>query len=72
MLDVKAFVEALRPVAAGPVRPLGARRTSTQAAFEAIAPHAQTRLTVLSDITANVDFLFLRSRWRTRRPGRRR
>ncbi|MFD7918655.1 glutamate--tRNA ligase [Streptomyces sp. NPDC059740] len=29
------------------------------AAFEAIAPHAQTRLTVLSDITANVDFLFL-------------
>ncbi|MGR8008044.1 glutamate--tRNA ligase [Streptomyces hypolithicus] len=30
-----------------------------RAAFEAIAPHAQTRLTVLSDITANVDFLFL-------------
>ena len=27
--------------------------------WEAIAPHAQTRLTVLSDITANVDFLFL-------------
>jgi glutamyl-tRNA synthetase len=30
-----------------------------QAAFEALAPHAQTRLTVLSEITANVDFLFL-------------
>ncbi|MFE7314937.1 glutamate--tRNA ligase [Streptomyces sp. NPDC057555] len=29
-----------------------------QAAWEAIAPHAQTRVTVLSDITANVDFLF--------------
>ncbi|MFK0291017.1 glutamate--tRNA ligase [Streptomyces sp. NPDC090442] len=29
-----------------------------RAAWEAIAPHAQTRLTVLSDITANVDFLF--------------
>ncbi|MBO0516898.1 glutamate--tRNA ligase, partial [Streptomyces beijiangensis] len=30
-----------------------------QAAWEAIAPHAQTRLQVLSDITQNVDFLFL-------------
>ncbi|WP_138894006.1 glutamate--tRNA ligase [Streptomyces chryseus] len=30
-----------------------------RAAFERIAPHAQTRVTVLSDITANVDFLFL-------------
>ncbi|GAU65629.1 putative glutamyl-tRNA synthetase [Streptomyces sp. NBRC 110611] len=30
-----------------------------EAAWRAIAPHAQTRLTVLSDITANVDFLFL-------------
>ncbi|MFD8548132.1 glutamate--tRNA ligase [Streptomyces sp. NPDC059649] len=29
-----------------------------EAAWRAIAPHAQTRLTVLSDITANVDFLF--------------
>ncbi|MGW7519587.1 glutamate--tRNA ligase [Streptomyces sp. NPDC054796] len=30
-----------------------------RAAFEELAPLAQTRLTVLSDITANVDFLFL-------------
>ncbi|MCT2594317.1 glutamate--tRNA ligase [Streptomyces sp. N2-109] len=30
-----------------------------QAAFEELAPLAQTRLTVLSDITQNVDFLFL-------------
>lgn len=31
-----------------------------QAAWEAIAPYAQTRVAVLSDITANVDFLFLK------------
>ncbi|MFI0784057.1 glutamate--tRNA ligase [Streptomyces lydicus] len=31
-----------------------------EAAWRAIAPHAQTRVTVLSDITANVDFLFLK------------
>ena len=30
-----------------------------QAAFEKLAPLAQTRVTVLSDITRNVDFLFL-------------
>jgi glutamyl-tRNA synthetase len=30
-----------------------------QTAFEALAPLAQTRLTVFSDITQNVDFLFL-------------
>jgi glutamyl-tRNA synthetase len=29
------------------------------ATFAAVAPHAQTRLTVLSEIVANVDFLFL-------------
>ena len=50
-----------RPATPGcaPRSPTGLPRTSTRPAWEAIAPHAQTRLTVLSDITANVDFLFL-------------
>ncbi|MDX3237059.1 glutamate--tRNA ligase [Streptomyces sp. ME03-5709C] len=58
MLDVKAFAEACGPWLKAPFAPW-APEAFDQAAFEAIAPHAQTRLTVLSDITANVDFLFL-------------
>ncbi|WP_329185547.1 glutamate--tRNA ligase [Actinacidiphila glaucinigra] len=58
MLDVKAFVEACGPWLKAPFAPW-APEAFDQAAFEAIAPHAQTRLTVLCDITDNVDFLFL-------------
>lgn len=58
MLDVKAFMAACGPWLKAPFAPW-APEAFDQAAFEAIAPHAQTRLTVLSDITANVDFLFL-------------
>jgi glutamyl-tRNA synthetase len=58
MLDPKAFVEACGPWLKAPHAPW-APEDFDQAAWEAIAPHAQTRLTVLSDITQNVDFLFL-------------
>jgi glutamyl-tRNA synthetase len=57
-MDVKAFMEACGPWLKAPFAPWRPEAFD-QAAFEAIAPHAQTRLTVLSDITANVDFLFL-------------
>ncbi|MEU4091920.1 glutamate--tRNA ligase [Streptomyces sp. NPDC026673] len=58
LLDVKAFIEACGPWLKAPFAPW-APEAFDRAAFEAIAPHAQTRLTVLSDITDNVDFLFL-------------
>ncbi|MFJ7202598.1 glutamate--tRNA ligase [Streptomyces sp. NPDC098789] len=58
MLDVKAFAEACTPWLRAPHAPW-APEAFDQAAWEAIAPHAQTRLAVLSEITANVDFLFL-------------
>ena len=57
-LDVKAFTEACRPWLQAP-HANWAPEQFDEAAWQAIAPHAQTRLTVLSDITANVDFLFL-------------
>ncbi|MET9295280.1 glutamate--tRNA ligase [Streptomyces sp. NPDC003077] len=57
-LDVKDFIAACEPWLKAPFAPW-APESFDRAAFEAIAPHAQTRLTVLSDITANVDFLFL-------------
>ncbi|GGP49403.1 glutamate--tRNA ligase [Streptomyces abikoensis] len=57
-LDVKAFAEACEPWLNAP-HANWAPENFDRAAWEAIAPHAQTRLTVLSDITANVDFLFL-------------
>jgi glutamyl-tRNA synthetase len=57
-LDAKAFIEACGPWLRAPYAPW-APEDFDQAAFEAIAPQAQTRVTVLSDITANVDFLFL-------------
>ncbi|MFF0626677.1 glutamate--tRNA ligase [Streptomyces sp. NPDC004296] len=56
-LDLKDFIAACEPWLTAPFanwEPEGFDR----AAWQAIAPHAQTRLTVLSDITANVDFLF--------------
>ncbi|TXS57080.1 glutamate--tRNA ligase [Streptomyces sp. t39] len=58
MLDVKAFTEACEPWLTAPHANWAPERFD-RAKWEAIAPHAQTRLTVLSDITANVDFLFL-------------
>jgi glutamyl-tRNA synthetase len=57
-LDVKAFTEACEPWLRAPFANW-APESFDRAAWEAIAPYAQTRLTVLSDITANVDFLFL-------------
>lgn len=58
MLDVKAFAEACEPWLRAPFANW-APEDFDRTAWEAIAPHAQTRVTVLSDITANVDFLFL-------------
>jgi glutamyl-tRNA synthetase len=57
-LDVKDFIAACGPWLRAPHAPWRPEAFD-QAAFEALAPLAQTRLTVLSDITANVDFLFL-------------
>jgi glutamyl-tRNA synthetase len=57
-LDLKAFIAACEPWLKAPVAPWRPEAFD-QAAWEAIAPQAQTRLTVLSDITDNVDFLFL-------------
>ncbi|MER5767506.1 glutamate--tRNA ligase [Streptomyces sp. NPDC001985] len=57
-LDVKSFTEACAPWLEAPFANWAPERFDREA-WEAIAPYAQTRLTVLSDITANVDFLFL-------------
>ncbi|MFE3742533.1 glutamate--tRNA ligase [Streptomyces sp. NPDC059096] len=57
-LDVKAFADACAPWLKAPYAPW-APESFDAAAFDALAPLAQTRVTVLSDITANVDFLFL-------------
>ncbi|NNJ06878.1 glutamate--tRNA ligase [Streptomyces sp. PKU-MA01144] len=56
-LDVKAFAEACEPWLRAP-HANWEPEDFDRSAWEAIAPYAQTRLTVLSDITANVDFLF--------------
>ncbi|MEV8392354.1 MULTISPECIES: glutamate--tRNA ligase [unclassified Streptomyces] len=58
LLDVKTFIEACGPWLKAPYAPW-APESFDATAFEALAPLAQTRVTVLSDITANVDFLFL-------------
>ncbi|MEV0117044.1 glutamate--tRNA ligase [Streptomyces sp. NPDC050844] len=58
MLDVKTFAEACEPWLKAP-HANWAPEAFDQAAWEAIAPHAQTRIKVLSEITENVDFLFL-------------
>jgi glutamyl-tRNA synthetase len=57
-LELPAFVAACAPWLRAPRAPWpdGA---FDQALFETVAPLAQTRLTVLSEITAYVDFLFL-------------
>ncbi|MFG2649551.1 glutamate--tRNA ligase [Streptomyces sp. NPDC048436] len=57
MLDVKAFAAACEPWLKAP-HANWAPEDFDQAAWEAIAPHAQTRIKVLSEITENVDFLF--------------
>ncbi|MFD4947346.1 glutamate--tRNA ligase [Streptomyces sp. NPDC058239] len=57
-LDVKTFTEACGPWLKAPFAPWAPESFDADR-FAAIAPHAQTRVTVLSDITANVDFLFL-------------
>ncbi|MEW1720918.1 glutamate--tRNA ligase [Streptomyces sp. NPDC093109] len=57
-LDVAAFTEACGPWLRAPYAPW-APESFDAAAFAELAPLAQTRVTVLSDITANVDFLFL-------------
>jgi glutamyl-tRNA synthetase len=57
-LDPKAFAEACRPWLRAPYAPWEPDAFDEDA-WQAIAPYAQTRVTVLSDITDNVDFLFL-------------
>ncbi|NLU69797.1 glutamate--tRNA ligase [Streptomyces sp. HNM0574] len=57
-LPVAEFVAACEPWLNAPHAPWAPEKFD-RAAFEELAPLAQTRLTVLSDITANVDFLFL-------------
>ncbi|MEU5432054.1 glutamate--tRNA ligase [Streptomyces sp. NPDC020719] len=58
-LPLNEFVEACRPWLRAPYAEW-APEDFDQAAWEALAPHARTRLAVLSDITANVDFMFLK------------
>ncbi|WP_431037067.1 glutamate--tRNA ligase [Streptomyces sp. P6-2-1] len=58
MLSVEDFTARCEPWLKAPFAPW-APEDFDPAAFAALAPLAQTRLTVLSDITANVDFLFL-------------
>ncbi|MEU6079760.1 glutamate--tRNA ligase [Streptomyces sp. NPDC047108] len=58
LMDVKDFIAACEPWLRAPHAPWAPEAFDAQA-FAALAPLAQTRLTVLSDITANVDFLFL-------------
>ncbi|MEU6126485.1 glutamate--tRNA ligase [Streptomyces sp. NPDC047123] len=58
MLDVKDFAAACEPWLTAP-HANWAPEDFDEAAWAAIAPHAQTRVKVLSEITANVDFLFL-------------
>ncbi|MQY39404.1 Glutamate--tRNA ligase [Streptomyces sp. RB17] len=58
MLDVKEFTERCRPWLKAPFAPW-APEAFDEVKWQAIAPHAQTRLKVLSEITDNVDFLFL-------------
>jgi glutamyl-tRNA synthetase len=57
MLSVEDFTERCAPWLRAPFANW-APEDFDPAAFAALAPLAQTRLTVLSDITANVDFLF--------------
>ncbi|WP_435228625.1 glutamate--tRNA ligase [Streptomyces sp. Tue6028] len=58
MLDVKDFTERCAPWLRAPFAPW-APEDFDESKWQAIAPHAQSRLKVLSEITENVDFLFL-------------
>ncbi|MGW1540969.1 glutamate--tRNA ligase [Streptomyces sp. NPDC002309] len=58
MLDVKDFTERCRPWLQAPFA-TWAPEAFDELKWQAVAPHAQTRLKVLSEITDNVDFLFL-------------
>ncbi|MET8026655.1 glutamate--tRNA ligase [Streptomyces avermitilis] len=58
LLDVKDFTERCRPWLKAPFANW-APEDFDEAKWQAIAPYAQTRLKVLSEITDNVDFLFL-------------
>jgi len=58
LLDVKDFTERCRPWLKPPFA-AWAPEDFDESQWQAIAPHAQTRLKVLSEITENVDFLFL-------------
>ncbi|WP_405773232.1 glutamate--tRNA ligase [Streptomyces sp. NBC_01538] len=58
LLDVKDFTERCAPWLRAPFAPW-APEDFEESKWLAIAPHAQTRLKVLSEITDNVDFLFL-------------
>ncbi|MEV0413020.1 glutamate--tRNA ligase [Streptomyces sp. NPDC050448] len=57
LLDPKAFADACAPWLQAPHANWEPADFDAEA-WAAIAPYAQTRVTVLSDITANVDFLF--------------
>jgi glutamyl-tRNA synthetase len=57
-LPVAEFAAACQPWLTAPVAPWPADRFDP-AAFAAVAPLAQTRVAVLSEVTALVDFLFL-------------
>lgn len=59
LLDPKVFADRCAPWLQAPHANWAPEDFDT-AAWERIAPYAQTRVTVLSDITANVDFLFLK------------
>ncbi|WP_374775985.1 glutamate--tRNA ligase [Streptomyces sp. NBC_01310] len=59
LLDPKAFADACGPWLRAPHANWAPEDFDAEA-WARIAPYAQTRVTVLSDITANVDFLFLK------------
>ena len=59
MLDVKTFTEACGPWLKAPFAPWAPEAFDAAPVRGASPRYAQTRVTVLSDITANVDFLFL-------------
>ncbi|WP_329532247.1 glutamate--tRNA ligase [Streptomyces sp. NBC_01450] len=58
LLDVKDFTERCAPWLQAPFAPW-APEDFDEAKWQVIAPYAQSRLKVLSEITDNVDFLFL-------------
>ncbi|MEU6227463.1 glutamate--tRNA ligase [Streptomyces sp. NPDC047042] len=58
LLDVQDFTRRCAPWLRAPFAPW-APEDFDETKWQAIAPHAQTRLKVLSEITDNVDFLFL-------------